>query len=73
MNLEHYKWIYDPRTQGTFTHAQVPKAILVNDRLRILFAGRIRGKAIYFRSTFHVMVVLTSSQIRCVSWDPILV
>ena len=52
MNLEHYKWIYDPRTQGTFTHAQVPKAILVNDRLRILFAGRIRGKSHIFSIDF---------------------
>jgi hypothetical protein len=44
IELQRIKWIFDPNdSHQTFTHAQVPTPLVLEDRIRVFFSGRING------------------------------
>lgn len=46
LKLNRLGWIFDPSEHGChFSHAQVPTPFVLEDRVRIFFAGRLNGKS----------------------------
>ena len=43
IELQRLKWIFDPgETAQVFSHAQVPTPLVLKDRIRVFFSGRIK-------------------------------